>query len=181
MDRILFVSASAKNGSCKALLEELQTKFWLQHSTEVVHIRDYPAEPCCGCEACFATDGECVKQDKIHILMEKILDAKIVVFATPNYFYNMSGLAKTFVDRTYRYYTNKALHGKKFIYLYTGEDTPDNIKKYLDNAMYGFNVCHNINVLGSFAVSTEDDGVYKSPADKEQVISKITKLITENL
>ena len=26
---------------------------------------------------------------KSHILLEKMLDAKIVVFATPNYFYNM--------------------------------------------------------------------------------------------
>lgn len=180
MDRILFVSASARNGSCKLLLEELQKKFWLKYSTEVVYIRDYTCDSCMGCGVC-QERGECIKEDKIHILLEKVLDAKIVVFASPNYFYNMSGLAKNFVDRSYKFYGNQALKGKKFIYLYTGEDSADNILKYLNNAMYGFNICHNINVLGSYAVSTSGIGQYKDPVAKEHAINEITKLISQNI
>lgn len=181
MDKILFISASSTNGSCRLLLEEIQKKFWLKYSTEVAYIRDFESKQCLGCRACQDERGECVLDDKIHILLEKMLDAKIVVFATPNYFYNMTGLAKNFIDRAYRYYKNRKLEGKKFIFLYTGGDTSENIKRYLDNAVYGFIKCQGLNSLGSFAISTQGEGVYTNPQEKDMVVAKITKLIADNI
>ena len=181
MEKILFISASATNGSCKLLLEELQKNFWLKYSTEVAFIRDFTCESCLGCRACQNERGECVINDKIHILLEKMLDAKIVVFATPNYFYNMTGLAKNFIDRAYRYYKNRKLEGKKFIFLYTGGSDTETTKKSLDSAMFGFIKCQGLENLGSFAISTNGEGVYKDTAAKEQVIAKITKLIADNI
>ena len=129
MQKILFISGSVRNGNCKLILEELQSKFWLEFSTEVIYIRDFGLQPCSGCNLCQNnTQHACVKDDKMDMLLGKIMDADIVVMATPNYFYNVSGLTKTLIDKTYPCYNTKSLKGKKFIYIYVGNDNTANIK-----------------------------------------------------
>jgi multimeric flavodoxin WrbA len=115
------------------------------------------------------------------ILIDKVLDADIVVLATPDYFYNVSSLTKNFIDRTYPLYENKKLQGKKFIYIYVGEDEECNIKKYLDNAMYGFTICHEIKVLGTYPFSAGNIGEFNNPQNAETTIQNIISVIRENL
>lgn len=181
MKKILFVSGSVTNGSTKLLLEELQHKFWLEYSTDLTFIRDFDCTPCMGCEHCQKTNHECIKDDKLKILMDKILDADIVVLGTPTYFSNMSGLTKNLIDRTYKFYGTNALKNKKFLYLYTGKDNADTLKKYLDIAFAGFNASHSILNLGSFAVTTVNEGQFINKAAKDNVIDKMAMLIRANI
>ena len=182
MQKILFISGSARNGNCKDILEKLQSNFWLEYSTDLVFIRDFDLRPCLGCNNCFENDNHlCVSNDKMDILIDKVLDADIVVLATPDYFYNVSSLTKNFIDRTYSLYNDKKLQGKKFIYIYVGEDEEANIKKYLDNAMYGFTICHEIKVLGTYPFSAGDIGEFKNPQEMENTLQDIVTVIRENL
>lgn len=182
MSKILFVSGSARNGNCKKILEELQSQFWLEISTDLVHIRDFELTPCYGCNVCENTpSNRCVKEDKMDILLGKVMDAEIVVLATPNYFYNVSSLTKNFIDKTFPCYFNKTLRGKKFIYIYTGNDSEANIKKYLDNSMYGFTICHELNVLGTYAFSCDGIGEFSNPQLKQSTISQIINKLRENI
>ena len=182
MKKILFISGSARNGNCKLILENIQKNFWLEYSTDVVFIRDYNLKECVGCNSCLEkANNECVAEDRMSILLEKIMDADIVVLATPNYFYNISGLTKTFLDKTYPCYHTGALKGKKFIYIYIGNDKAPTIKKYLDNAMYGFTVCQEVSVLGSFAYSADGIGQINDPAQAKNTTDEIINLIRKNL
>lgn len=182
MKKILFISGSARNGNCKTILENLQKKFWLEYSTDLVHIRDYNISECKGCNGCTHTpNNACVIDDMMKVLLEKIMDADIVVLATPNYFYNVSGLTKTFIDRTYSCYHNSLLKGKKFIYIYVGEDVESTTKKYLDNAMYGFTISHGISVLGSYGISAGEIGSFKNPEHLQNTLEEITSNIQKNL
>lgn len=182
MKKILFVSGSARNGNCKAILENLQKNFWLEYSTDLVFIRDYNIAECKGCNGCANTpNNECVIDDLMKVLLEKIIDADIVVLATPNYFYNVSGLTKTFLDRTYSCYHNSLLKGKKFIYIYIGEDVESTTKKYLDNAMYGFTISHGISVLGSYAISAGDIKSFSNQDNMQNTLEEITSTIQKNL
>lgn len=182
MKKILFICGSARNGNCKSILEKIQHNFWLQQSTNLVFLRDYNLKPCIGCNKC-ASDNICINDDRFFQLIEEVCDADIVVLATPNYFYNISGLTKTFVDRSYCLYHSKKLKSKKFIYVYVGEDEPATIKKYLDNAMYGFTVCHELSVLGSYAISAGGIEEFNNPDEYEntinQIISKLTQYVQE--
>lgn len=182
MQKILFICGSAKNGTCKTLLEKLQKNFWLEYSTEIVFIRDFNLKPCVGCHTC-ENGGEClcVNDDRMNILIDNILDAEIVVLATPNYFYNVSGLTKTMIDRLYPLYKDQKLQGKKFIYLYTGNDETSRTKKFLDNALYGFTACQAPHVLGSFAFCTNDDGTFAEPDKMDNDIQSIVTLIKNNI
>ena len=43
--------------------------------------------------------SKCVIKDDMNDLVEKVINADVLVFATPIYFYEMSGQLKTFLDR----------------------------------------------------------------------------------
>lgn len=74
------------------------------HSVEVVNLREYKLNYCTGCYACHKT-GKCVFDDGMNELGQKLLKADAIVFATPVYFYSMSGQLKVFIDRLVPYYT----------------------------------------------------------------------------
>ncbi len=71
--------------------------------TEVIHIHKLNLEACIGCYTCWVkTPGECVYKDKdgMAAALESYAAADLVIFGTPLYHFNMSGIMKTFIDRT---------------------------------------------------------------------------------
>ena len=57
--------------------------------------------------------SSCVHDDGMDKLMDKMMEADVIVLATPVYFYSMSGQLKTFIDRTlprYEEITNKEFY-----------------------------------------------------------------------
>lgn len=53
---------------------------------------------CTGCLACQKT-GKCVIHDDMNDMQEIVRTSDVLVFATPIYYYEMSGQMKTFLDR----------------------------------------------------------------------------------
>ncbi len=53
---------------------------------------------CLGCFACQKT-GKCVIKDDMNEIVPKMEQADVLVFATPIYYYEMSGQMKTLLDR----------------------------------------------------------------------------------
>ena len=53
------------------------------------------------CKGCFACQklGRCVIKDDVNAIMAKVLEADVVCWATPIYYYEMSGQMKTLIDR----------------------------------------------------------------------------------
>lgn len=68
------------------------------NKVEFINLRDYNLNYCKGCYACHKT-GKCFQNDEMNNLYEKLLKANVIVFATPVYFYSMSGQLKVFIDR----------------------------------------------------------------------------------
>jgi putative sterol carrier protein len=71
--------------------------------TELVHIRKLNLEVCIGCYICWVrTPGQCIHEDKDRMvaMLESFNSADLVVFGTPLYHFTMSGIMKTFIDRT---------------------------------------------------------------------------------
>lgn len=53
---------------------------------------------CIGCLSCQKT-GACIFKDDVPAIMENVLNADVVCWATPIYYYEMSGQMKTLIDR----------------------------------------------------------------------------------
>lgn len=56
--------------------------------------------PCMACDRC-GMSGECVFKDDFGFVKENIVDADMVVFATPMYYFGISAQLKTIIDRFY--------------------------------------------------------------------------------
>ena len=70
-------------------------------TTEVVHLGHLKIKPCLGCFLCWVkTPGKCVQQDDMADVFERFVQADLLVFGTPLYHFNVSGLMKNFIDRT---------------------------------------------------------------------------------
>ncbi|MGM9552526.1 MAG: flavodoxin family protein [Clostridia bacterium] len=65
---------------------------------EKINLSDKTIAFCKGCLSCQKT-GKCVIDDDANVIAEKMLTADVLVFATPIYYYEMSGQMKTMLDR----------------------------------------------------------------------------------
>lgn len=67
---------------------------------EYIFLRDVDLQPCRGCGICFDKGEEmCPLKDDRQKIEEKIQKADGVIFTSPNYVFNVSGLMKNFIDR----------------------------------------------------------------------------------
>lgn len=83
----------------------------LGHSVETANLYDLQIGPCRSCDACEGT-GRCVLTDDIGGLAERLLAADLVIFATPVYWFSVSGVMKTFMDRTQSLWHGRQLRDK---------------------------------------------------------------------
>ena len=68
--------------------------------TEVIYLKGKTIKHCLGCFSCWVkTPGVCVHQDDMPEILEKLREAEVVVYATPLYVFDMSGLMKNVMDR----------------------------------------------------------------------------------
>jgi len=68
--------------------------------TEQVFLSKKNIRYCLGCFTCWLkTPGTCIQSDDMGELIYKFLSADIVIFATPLYMDNVSGIMKNFMDR----------------------------------------------------------------------------------
>ncbi len=103
------------------------------HETELVYVDDYLKHFLRDCRQCRGQDGECTLEDDYRSLfLNKFLPADGVIFATPLYWYGMSGQMKTFLDRSFCYYAAshpnsetyaEQMCGKKFGLLISSEES----------------------------------------------------------
>jgi putative sterol carrier protein len=94
------MKASSTYHMLKPLLEGMEKA---GAETELIHIRELNLEFCIGCYTCWVrTPGVCIHQDKDRMVavLESFNTADLVVFGTPLYHFTMSGIMKTFIDRT---------------------------------------------------------------------------------
>jgi putative sterol carrier protein len=68
--------------------------------TETVYLKEHEIRACLGCYTCWTrTPGVCVHRDDMPLLLEKMRQADVTVYATPLYVFTVSGMMKDFMDR----------------------------------------------------------------------------------
>lgn len=98
--KVLIISTSPrKNGNSEALADAfLKGVVDGGNTVEKISLYDKVIGFCRGCLACQKT-GRCVIHDDADMIAQKMLTADVLVFATPIYYYEMSGQMKTMLDR----------------------------------------------------------------------------------
>ena len=68
--------------------------------TKIIKLDDKKIHHCIGCFSCWTkTPGKCVFNDDMTELLNEIIEADIIVYATPLYYFTTTGLFKNFLDR----------------------------------------------------------------------------------
>ncbi len=98
--KILIIPSSPRKGSNSEALAASFARGAAEagHTVETVILREKQYGFCKGCMACFKL-GHCVIRDDAVEIVAKMHDADILVFATPVYYYSVSGQLKTLLDR----------------------------------------------------------------------------------
>ncbi len=130
MKVLSIIGSPIKNGTTEKLVDELNKGVISKHSNgevDKLFLQDYHIEACFACNSCQKTlDSRCVIQDDMTDIYPKIVEADILVFATPIYWWNMSAQLKLFIDRMYALLKDEDVSnfsGKKVVLIttYAGE------------------------------------------------------------
>lgn len=100
MKKVVIITSSLRVNSNSDLLAESFKEGAVSagNEVEVISLKGKKLAFCMGCFACQKL-GRCVINDDANAIMEKICEADVVVWATPTYYYTMSGNMKTLIDR----------------------------------------------------------------------------------
>ena len=100
MRNVLILSTSPRKNSNSEALANAFAEGAATHGNhaEIISLRGKDMRFCQGCFVCQKT-GKCVIRDDMPEIVQKMEQADVLVFATPIYYYEMSGQMKTLLDR----------------------------------------------------------------------------------
>lgn len=134
MKKVLIISTSLRSGSNSEILAKEAARGALdaKNDVEFISLKDKDIRFCKGCLAC-QVNHKCVIKDDMETLINKVKEAEVIIYATPIYYYEMSGLMKTFLDRC------NPLYGldNRFKDIYLIATCADENKEALDRAING--------------------------------------------
>lgn len=100
MKRVIVISTSLRRGSNSDMLADkfVEGAKVAGNDVEKISLVGKEIQFCKGCMACQKL-GKCIINDDVNDIMAKVLEADVVAWATPIYYYEMSGQMKTLIDR----------------------------------------------------------------------------------
>lgn len=100
--KILILSGSPRrNGNSDTLcIEFMKGALDAGHEVGKINVAQKNIAPCRGCYFCARHNGKCVQNDDMAEVLEKMIEADVLVLASPVYFYSISAQLKAVIDRT---------------------------------------------------------------------------------
>ena len=123
---VLIISSSPRKGGNSETLAASFARGAQEagHQVETVYLREKQLDFCRGCFACLKI-GRCVINDDAVEIAARMHDADVLVFATPVYYYSVSGQLKTMLDRANPLYDTDYAFTKAYLLATAAEDTPE--------------------------------------------------------
>lgn len=120
--KVLILSGSPRHGGNSDLLCDEFAKGAVDagHEVEKISVADKKIAPCSACYFCSAHDGQCIHKDDMAELLQKMIDADVLVLASPVYFYSIDAQLKAVIDRTVARWLE--VKNKEFYYIMTAAD-----------------------------------------------------------
>jgi multimeric flavodoxin WrbA len=113
--KVLGISGSMrKDGNTAILIREILARCKdADIPTEFISLAGKKIQPCLGCEKCKEKKWCVIENDDWGEIIDKVLDADVLVIGSPTYYFDVCGHVKNFIDRTYSLYHDRKLAGRK--------------------------------------------------------------------
>jgi Multimeric flavodoxin WrbA len=174
MKVVAFVGSARKKhtyDTTELFLQKLQSLGDIEY--EIVGLSDYNLGICKGCILCMDQGEEfCPFKDDRDILIAKMLNSDGVVFASPNYSFQVSGLMKVFLDRIGFMFHRPRFFGKVFTSIVAqGIYGGNSIVKYFNFIGGGL----GFNVVKGCCINSLEPMTEKGRKKIEKIIDKQSK------
>lgn len=118
---VLIISSSPRKGGNSDILCDQFAKGALEvgHKVEKIRVAEKNIGYCRACYAC-KNSGKCVINDDMAEVLQKMIDADVIVLASPVYFYSVDAQLKALIDRTVARWLE--VKNKEFYYIVTAAD-----------------------------------------------------------
>lgn len=142
MKKVIVISTSLRVGSNSDMLADKFTEGALHagHDVEKISLAGKNISFCRGCLACQKL-GKCVIDDDANDIMQKVLNADVVVWATPIYYYEMSGQMKVMIDRMNAMYPLDYKFRDVYLLTTAAENEPE-VPKRAESGLTGWTDCY---------------------------------------
>lgn len=142
MKRIVVISTSLRRNSNSDALADRFIEGAVSAGNEVgkISLVGKNIQFCKGCMACQKLK-KCIIDDDVNDIMRKVLEAEVVVWATPVYYYEMSGQMKTLIDRMNAMYSQDYKFREIYLLTTAAEDEPE-VPKRVETGLTGWIDCY---------------------------------------
>lgn len=123
MKKVLIIKTSLRNNSNSDILAEEFAKGAKDsgNDVEVISLKDKKIRFCIGCMTCQNTK-RCIFNDDAIEIADKMCEADTIVWATPVYYYSISGQMKTLIDRANSLYVREKKFKEVYLLATAAED-----------------------------------------------------------
>ncbi len=120
--KVLILSGSPRKGGNSDLLcdEFMRGAIESGNNVEKIRVAEKKIDFCRGCYYCTKSGGVCAIKDDMTEVLQKIIDADVIVLASPVYFYSVDAQLKALIDRTVARWLE--VKDKEFYYIATCAD-----------------------------------------------------------
>lgn len=168
---IALIGSLRKGGNTDTLVTEmLKAAEGGDLKTDKIYLMDQEIRPCTLCNSCRQHDRPpCIINDDFNQIIQKIQNADTVIFSTPTYWKNVSGLLKLFMERCYSLFDqewkNPKIGGKHAaLVICCGSNDVETNTGPLVNSLEGFlNWCDVSVVDKVVAVALDKGDILKNP------------------
>ncbi len=139
--KILIIETSLRSGSNSDRLAERFAEGAAEagNEVEIISLKGKTIGFCTGCFACHKI-GRCVISDDANAISEQMLRADVIVWATPIYYYEMSGQMKTMIDRANSLYSSDYQFREVYLLSCAAEDS-ENVDQNAAGGVKGWADC----------------------------------------
>lgn len=122
--KIAIVNGSPRKGNTLTAIEAFMEGA-AAHEIELIHADKLNISGCKGCGACGCVSG-CVAKDDTNPTIDKLVEADMIVFGTPVYWWGMTAQLKLVIDKCYC--KGALLKGKKIGIIVPGGSPTDSVQ-----------------------------------------------------
>lgn len=142
MKKVIVISTSLRAGSNSDMLADkfIEGAQAAGNEVEKITLSGKSIGFCKGCLACQKL-GKCVIDDDANAIMQKVLEADVVCWATPIYYYEMSGQMKVLIDRMNAMYSLDYKFRDVYMLTTAAEDEPE-VPKRAEAGLSGWIDCY---------------------------------------
>ncbi len=141
MKKVLVLSGSPrKNGNSDLLCDEfIRGAVESGNEVEKIRVSEKKIGYCGACYYCQKSGGVCAKKDDMPEILQKMIDADVIVLSSPVYFYSIDAQLKTLIDRTVARWTE--VKNKEFYYIVTCADDENESQERTIECFRGYAEC----------------------------------------